>query len=42
MTPKSNNLLRILIFLASTALLLFFLPHESANEYTYAVNRPWA
>lgn len=42
MTPKSNNLFRILIFLASTALLLFFLPHESANEYTYAVNRPWA
>ena len=42
MTPKSNKLFRILIFLASTALLLFFLPHESANEYTYAVNRPWA
>lgn len=40
--PSRNSLIRTALFAATTLLLLFFLPKEAQNEYSYQVNRPWA
>lgn len=40
--PSHNLVLRTALFLATTVVLLFFLPKEARNEYTYAPNRPWS
>lgn len=40
--PSRNSLIRTTLFAATTLLLLFFLPKEAQNEYSYQVNRPWA
>jgi len=37
-----NTLMRSALFIATTVMLLFFLPKEAENEYSYEVNRPWA
>lgn len=40
--PSRNSLIRTALFAATTLLLLFSLPKEAQNEYSYQVNRPWA
>ncbi len=42
MKVKKSIYVKWLVFLASTALILYFLPRKDGREYTYEVNRPWA
>lgn len=38
----SNSItVKVLLFLASAAIILYFYPKEAVNSYTYEVNRPW-
>ncbi len=39
---RRDHLLRVLLFVAATALLVYFLPRSDKDHYTYEVNRPWS
>lgn len=43
-TPKSTShiLLRMLLFVVSVALIVYFLPRSDKDRFVYEVNRPWS
>lgn len=39
--PRRKSTLRLLTFLAATAIIVYFLPRVDEHSYTYEINRPW-
>lgn len=39
---RRDYILRVLLFLAATALIVYFLPRSDKDHYIYEVNRPWS
>ncbi len=40
--PSRKTIIRTLLFIFSAAVILYFLPRNSARQYIYEVNRPWS
>ena len=39
--PKHTALMRLLLFVAATALIVYALPRTDERHYSYEINRPW-
>ena len=39
--PRRKSTLRLLLFIAATAIIVYFLPRVDEHSYSYEINRPW-